>query len=110
MLEISAFKESHTGIAISNQIKRVVEEYGLDLSLLRIVSDCASNNISATEILNCKWQPCIAHRINTVVTNSLNNNVRSLDMLKKCRKINKFLLLKKHDLDDDAINRSKFDC
>lgn len=56
----------------------------------------------STEILLCDWQPCIAHRINIVVTTALNNHVSSLDILKKCRKIYKFLLFKKKDLDDAA--------
>lgn len=54
------------------------------------------------KILKCDWQPCIAHRINTVVTTSLENNIATLDVLKKCRKIYKFLLLKKKDLDEAA--------
>lgn len=102
LLEIAPFLEKHTGQTISQQIKRIVKDYSLDLNILRVVSDSASNNILSTEILVCDWQPCIAHRINTVVTTALNNNVSSLDILKKCRKIYKFLLFKKKDLDDAA--------
>ena len=102
LLEIAPFLESHTGVAISLQIKRIVKEYGLNLSRLRIVSDSASNNILATEILKCKFQPCIAHRINTVVTTAMDNNVAALGALKKCRQIYKFFLFKKNELDDAA--------
>lgn len=102
LLEILPFLESHTGIAISKQIKRVVEKFELDSNHLRIVSDSASNNILAAGILKCKWQPCIAHRINTAVTTSLDTHVASFDVLKKCRKIYKFLLFKKHELDEAA--------
>ena len=102
LLEMSPFLGPHTGIAISMQIKRVVKEFKLDPTRLRVVGDSASNNILATTILKCDWQPCIAHRINTVVTTSLDIHTPTMEVLKKCRKIYKFLLFKKQDLDEAA--------
>lgn len=78
-------------------------EYELNFDRLRVVGDSASNNTSAVKLLNCSWQPCLAHKLNTVVTTALNNNVSSLEVLKNCRKIYKFLLFKKKDMDDAAI-------
>ncbi|XP_053203532.1 uncharacterized protein LOC128388190 [Panonychus citri] len=63
-----AFPESHTAINIYNKLKKLCEEYKVDIESAYIVRDCGANVVAACRINNGKSHSCIGHGIHNLIT------------------------------------------
>lgn len=71
LLGCNSFDERHTSDNLSRFLKNTVDEWNLCHKLTAVVTDNASNIISAIKKCNWRWLPCFAHSINLIVQSSL---------------------------------------
>lgn len=67
LLECVPFEESHTSVNLSNKIKCVITDWGLDGKVGLVVSDNANNIKGAITNLNLKHLGCFAHSLNLIL-------------------------------------------
>ena len=86
LLAFEALEERHTGVYLATIVLKVIHEYGITEKLNCITTDNASNNFTMVQHLSSRlfeegieWDyrtqhiPCLAHIINLVVKEFLNN-------------------------------------
>lgn len=80
--------EQHTGRNIAAILSDVFHEWGINEKIVAIVTDNGSNIKNAVrEHLKKEHLSCVAHTLNLIVKESLNDNRDLLDIIKKCRNI-----------------------
>lgn len=83
LLECKNIKERHTSAYLSEELKKVTDEYGLTTKVIFAVSDNARNIEKAIEDLNWKRYGCYAHTLNLIVTHALNPVEDIIENIKK---------------------------
>jgi len=76
------FNEHHTGVNLSEQIKKILDEWNLRKKVVLAVSDNANNIKNALNILQLKSMGCFAHTMNLVVQSSLTLENNLIDRVK----------------------------
>ncbi|XP_054281126.1 E3 SUMO-protein ligase ZBED1-like [Macrosteles quadrilineatus] len=73
LLQCVEFQDRHTAENLSDQLKAVVKEWGIDNKIAGVVTDNAANEVAAIRL--CEWRhiPSFAHSLNLVVQGSLDN-------------------------------------
>ncbi|KAJ0170004.1 hypothetical protein K1T71_000880 [Dendrolimus kikuchii] len=72
LLECKNMKERHSSANLSQELKRVTDDYGLTTKVIFAISDNARNIEKAIEDLNWKRYGCYAHTLNLIVSYALN--------------------------------------
>lgn len=73
LLEVASYEESHTSTNVAKEIKRIINEWGIEeQKILLTVSDNAAN-IKKAIIDELRWRffGCLAHTINLIVQDAL---------------------------------------
>lgn len=71
LLQCSALEGSHTGLNIAQELKRIADEWSLTNKVNFIVTDNASNMLSAANILGWEHFGCYVHKLNLIVQEGL---------------------------------------
>lgn len=82
LISCSAFNEKHTGINLSEQIKKTIDEWHLEGKLELAVSDNANNIKNALGLLKLKHMGCFAQTLNLVVQSALILENKLIDKVK----------------------------
>ncbi|KAF0754582.1 zinc finger BED domain-containing protein 1-like [Aphis craccivora] len=71
LLGCNSFDETNTSDNLSRFLRNTLDEWNLCHKFTAVVTDNASNIISAIKKCNWRWLPCFAHSINLIVQSSL---------------------------------------
>ncbi|CAB5364352.1 unnamed protein product [Rhizophagus irregularis] len=97
-LDIFKFKGSHTGLAISDEIYKLLKEFNLENKTISMTTDNASNMVSCARELSLKFchifihYRCVAHILNIIVSSGLDIIKEKIKKLRKLMKVIKKLL------------------
>ncbi|XP_067305981.1 E3 SUMO-protein ligase ZBED1-like [Pseudorasbora parva] len=90
VLETCHFSAQHTSDNISEELKRIAEEWGITQKVLAVVTDNGANMVSAVHKAWWKHYPCFAHTLNLVVKDAIKASPEISHLLEKCRNIVSF--------------------
>lgn len=82
LISCSSFNENHTGIHLSEQIKKTINEWHLEDKIELTVSDNANNIKNSLGLLKLKHLGCFAHTLNLVVQSALAFENNLIDKVK----------------------------
>ena len=71
LLKCCVFEGSHTSENLSQELKRIIQEYKLEDKIVLAVSDNAANIKKAVTDLHWKHFGCFAHQLNIIVTKAI---------------------------------------
>lgn len=83
LLECRGLKERHTSANLSQELKKVTDDWGLTSKIIFAISDNARNIEKAIEDLNWKRYGCYAHSLNLIVTQALKPLEALIENVKK---------------------------
>lgn len=80
--------ESHTGENISNMLRDILREYGLQVSsVVSFTTDSGSNMVKACKELGVPRIPCFGHILHNAITSSLKKHDEVSKLFSLCRQI-----------------------
>ncbi|XP_040151483.1 E3 SUMO-protein ligase ZBED1-like [Anopheles arabiensis] len=82
LLDCSEFCKSHTGKNVADLITNITDSFNITSKLVTLVTDNASNMLSAATLLNISHLPCGAHTLNLVVKDALPKISSTLEKVK----------------------------
>lgn len=74
LIQCTSLEGHHTGERIAAELRNVASTWGIENKINFIVSDNASNMISAATILGWPHYGCYAHKLNLIVQTALSQD------------------------------------
>ena len=87
VLNTLRIRDSHTGEKIASEIRSALEHWGISHKVSTIVTDNATNMISAANVLSLRHVPCFAHTLNLVVKDAIAANNEISGVIAKVKAI-----------------------
>lgn len=88
LLECAVFDISHTSINLSEKLKEITDEWGIEKKIMLAVSDNASNIKNAIKNeLGWRYFACFSHTLNLIVRDALSSHPLLFDTIEKVKTI-----------------------
>lgn len=87
LLETFEFNESHTAENIAIHLKTVASNWEIDTKVVCVVTDNASNMVSAISKTGWRHLPCFAHTLNLIVQNAVKAEPTIHQIQLKCKDV-----------------------
>ena len=87
VLETFEFNCDHTAENIALELNTVATNWGLNNNVVCVVTDNASNMVSAISKTGWRHLPCFAHTLNLIVQDSIKKNAELTEIQHKCKEI-----------------------
>ncbi len=90
LLETFEFNESHTAENIATHLKTVASNWEIDSKVVCVVTDNASNMVSAISKTGWRHLPCFAHTLNLIVQNAIKADPIVQQIQLQCKDVSHF--------------------
>lgn len=89
VLQTVILTESHTAVYLSEQIKKIMDDWQLNGKISAVITDNASTMVNACGLLKIRHMPCIAHTVNLLIQDAVNSdsNEEIRSIIKHCKSI-----------------------
>ena len=87
ILSVEKFNEAHTSENLFERLNTIIDNWNIRNKIQFISTDNAFNIVKAVKSMNVESQGCFAHHINLIIRNSLKNNEKLTELIRKIRTV-----------------------